>query len=927
MEGLLVLLLLTVLAVPLLLIWSLVSVSRLKSRVEVLEQHLRTLASAGAGPSRPSPPTEAAPPPRTMPAAATTPTSASVSSASPPAAASPEPGNPFLAEAMGTASSPPAATSGTAPQPPPLPRPRQAAPMPAPPQGPDAAEKLRRAITGWFTTGNVPVKVGMVVLLAGVAALLKLASDQGWLRVPIELRLLGVSLAALGGVLFGWRQRVAKPAFAQALQGGGIGVLLLTIFAATRMYGLVPTPSAFGLSVALVAGLGVLAVLQDSRTLAVLGVLAGFLAPIWLSDGGGNHVVLFTYYALLNLAIFLVAWVRPWRVLVLLGFAFTWGIGLLWGVLSYRPELYASTQPFLLLFFALYLLLPVLQARKRAPATRDRINGALLFGTPLIAFALQAGLLPGQPMRLAYFAVAAAVVYLVLAWSLRGRDRYALLSQAHAVLAVGFATLAVPLALSAQVTGMVFALEGAGLVWLAQRQGRRLPLVAGLVLQPLAALAFGNALIEAHVSGRLSQASADGRTILGIGLDATDASVAFAPVLNGWFMGGMLLALSALAIAALLQRTRWRPFAGLAYVWGLAWWTATWAMEVGRHAIPTAQPDWMLVVAALTGWLAAEARRFRDERLLGITVVLAFASALPLMLWQSAAHSQPFAGQGGVAWALFALLGVRSLMCLRGGSDATAPLAQFLWWLLWPTLLSLFAVWLGNDLHLASGWKAAMVALPWLALAALSQARPDWLAKPLGERFAGWMPRLEATVFALIALGWLASLFMASSAAPLPWLPLLNPLELMQAAALLLALWWLRRSGAHVRMGSQAGVVVGIAALAWITQATLRACHHWGGVPWGDALFSTALAQTSLTVLWSVLGVVGWIVGSRRGLRTLWLAGAVLMAVVLAKLVLVDRQHLGNLLGIGSFIAYGLLCTVVGWAAPAPPKHREEPSP
>ena len=53
-------------------------------------------------------------------------------------------------------------------------------------------------------------------------------------------------------------------------------------------------------------------------------------------------------------------------------------------------------------------------------------------------------------------------------------------------------------------------------------------------------------------------------------------------------------------------------------------------------------------------------------------------------------------------------------------------------------------------------------------------------------------------------------------------------------------------------------------------------------------------------------------------------AGAVLMGVVLAKLVLVDRQHLGNLLGIGSFIAYGLLCTVVGYLAPAPPRRNED---
>jgi uncharacterized membrane protein len=37
-------------------------------------------------------------------------------------------------------------------------------------------------------------------------------------------------------------------------------------------------------------------------------------------------------------------------------------------------------------------------------------------------------------------------------------------------------------------------------------------------------------------------------------------------------------------------------------------------------------------------------------------------------------------------------------------------------------------------------------------------------------------------------------------------------------------------------------------------------------------------------------------------------------------LLLVDRTHLGNLWGIGSFIAYGLLCTVIGYFAPAPPR-------
>jgi uncharacterized membrane protein len=47
------------------------------------------------------------------------------------------------------------------------------------------------------------------------------------------------------------------------------------------------------------------------------------------------------------------------------------------------------------------------------------------------------------------------------------------------------------------------------------------------------------------------------------------------------------------------------------------------------------------------------------------------------------------------------------------------------------------------------------------------------------------------------------------------------------------------------------------------------------------------------------------------------------MAVVLGKLAIVDRQHLGNLAGIVSFLAYGILCTVVGYLAPVPPRREQ----
>jgi uncharacterized membrane protein len=211
--------------------------------------------------------------------------------------------------------------------------------------------------------------------------------------------------------------------------------------------------------------------------------------------------------------------------------------------------------------------------------------------------------------------------------------------------------------------------------------------------------------------------------------------------------------------------------------------------------------------------------------------------------------------------------------------------------------------------------------LPWLAVVALALFRWDWLAAPLGERFAGWRTPLLGVLFAVLGLWWLVSLSMAGSTHPLPWMPVLNPMELAQLAVLVLLLrWWVPQTGA---LAPRRIVFLSSLAFVLITSVVLHAVHHWGGVPWNDSLVSSSLAQTSLTVTWSVLGVLGWVIGSRRGQRMLWLGGAVLMGVVLAKLVIVDRQHLGNLLGIGSFIAYGLLCTVVGYLAPAPPRRVE----
>jgi uncharacterized membrane protein len=158
-----------------------------------------------------------------------------------------------------------------------------------------------------------------VILFFGVAFLLKYTYQH--VHVPIELRLAGVALGAVVLLLIGWRLAARREGYALALQGGGVGLLYLTIFGALRLVRAASAGPAFALLLAVAALSALLAVLQDSLALAVLGAAGGFLAPILASTGEGSHVALFGYYAVLNAGILAIAWFKAWRLLNLVGFA------------------------------------------------------------------------------------------------------------------------------------------------------------------------------------------------------------------------------------------------------------------------------------------------------------------------------------------------------------------------------------------------------------------------------------------------------------------------------------------------------------------------------------------------------------------------------------------------------------------------------
>ncbi|NOQ35175.1 MAG: DUF2339 domain-containing protein, partial [Methylococcaceae bacterium] len=335
---------------------------------------------------------------------------------------------------------------------------------------PTAIEKLFQFIWSWFTDGNTFVRVGIVILFIGVSFLLNFAIDKGF--IPIELRLAAVSGFAIFLLSIGWKLREKRVSYALLIQGGGVGLLYLTIFASFSLYKVLPAPIAFGFLVIIVVLSAILAIQQNALSLALFGVIGGFLAPILTSTGSNNYIGLFSFYALLNAGILAIAWHKAWKVLNLVGFSFTFSISSFWGASRYQPENFSTIEPFLILFFLFYVGIAILYASRRAVNFKDYVDGTLIFGTPIIAFGMQAAIVSHYEYGVAISAFVTGAFYLILArwcWKNLG-ENLRFLSETLLSVSVIFATLAIPFAVGGATTSGAWAVEATGILWVSIRQ-------------------------------------------------------------------------------------------------------------------------------------------------------------------------------------------------------------------------------------------------------------------------------------------------------------------------------------------------------------------------------------------------------------------------------------------------------------------------
>ncbi|MFM0300081.1 DUF2339 domain-containing protein [Paraburkholderia sediminicola] len=743
-----------------------------------------------------------------------------------------------------------------------------------PPRGPGLAERLFKSGRDWLFGGNTVVRVGIIVLFFGIAFLLKYAADNSLL--PIEFRLAGVALAATALLGLGWRIGERRGAYGLILQGGGVGALYLTVFAATKLYHLLPAGAALPLMIAICGLSAFLAVRQNASSLAFMGSAGGFLAPVLLSTGGGSHVMLFSYYALLNAGIFAIAWFKAWRPLNLLGFVFTFSIGAAWGVTAYRPELLVSAEPFLILFFLMYVGIALLYAVRREVALKHYVDGTLVFGTPLVAIGLQAALMKGTEFGLAWSAVALAAFYLAIAgWLAPRRARLGMMFEAMLALAVIFATLAVPLAFTGPTTSATWAIEGAAITWLAVRQRRLTAFGFGLLMQLAAAGAYG------------------------VGTFAIDGAHAW-PILNGAYIATVLIAVAGIFTGWRLHGRSeavawhaWMPQIGLvAGMWGLLWWIIGGLNEIHTYAHAHLAYDGdrfqtaaVALFAVLTAWLAHGTHRklrwpLAELSALALVPVLALLTLSLFMLSMA-----PVSGYG---WLVCALAVASTYLLLWRqqrdfGDRVLAPLHTLMLWTA-GALIALEGYW-GLRAYVPEGawsWSAWAYGFGFLLLLVAGVGhRLRWPVARFVQAYQVWA---AAPLAALLWIWSIASVTSDGSAAPLFWLPILNPLDVAQILAFIACAMWLQRLrtlGVHWHPRAFDYAVLATLFL-WFNALLLRTLHHHFHAAYDvDAVLASFNFQQVFLVGWSVFAFAGlWLARRDSIVRVCAIASTPLVLVM-----------------------------------------------
>jgi uncharacterized membrane protein len=315
-------------------------------------------------------------------------------------------------------------------------------------------------------------RVAIVLLLIGTAYGMKLAVDRGLIG-PAGRVILGL---LAGAALVLWSERFRRKgfaAFSYSLKAVGSGVLYLSLWAAFRLYGLLPAEAALGLMVLVTAWNAFMAWVQNSELLAVYALAGGFATPMLLSTGGNHETFLFTYILAIDAATVALVRLRNWPRLLVGAFPLTLIYFAGWYFTYFAADELTLTATFIVLFAAAFAAVSVGGPASDADAPDGGLSVYAQILLPLgnAAFAGLALYLvleqSGHHAWLPWLMLVLAAAYL----GLMRLPQTAVASAIHLSLAVVFLTIAIPLKASGAWITASWLVEGLALLWVAWRLG------------------------------------------------------------------------------------------------------------------------------------------------------------------------------------------------------------------------------------------------------------------------------------------------------------------------------------------------------------------------------------------------------------------------------------------------------------------------
>jgi len=338
-----------------------------------------------------------------------------------------------------------------------------------------------------FIGENLINKVGIAVLVLGIAFFVKYAIDQEWInkvgRVCIGL--------FCGIILTGLAHRLRKNyhSFSSVLIGGGLTVFYFTIAFAFHQYQLISQGVAFASMVIITVFAVLLSILYDRIELGILATIGGFITPFLVSTGQGNYVVMFTYLCILNAGLIFLAFYKRWRILNFLAFVFTEIIYLAWVIDksggSNFP--YRGTFIFGCVFYLMFVLMNIIHHVSRGSKLKA-FDFIILLAVNLFFYGSGIYLMEGWGMwdYKGLFTASLGIINLVLAYLFFRQSKadknfiYLLIG-----ITLSFISLTAPVQLKGHYITLFWAAEMVVLFWLYQKSFIRLLKIASVLVSVL----------------------------------------------------------------------------------------------------------------------------------------------------------------------------------------------------------------------------------------------------------------------------------------------------------------------------------------------------------------------------------------------------------------------------------------------------------